>query len=402
MKNTMKKLLSGALALCLTLCTAAPALAARIKTVSSFAGADAAADVYLAIIAEWEAETGNTAEDLSATCDEPWKTGILNDFATGNEADVLFYFAKTSDSVPILNRVVPISEINAAYPGLYLEENDILREADGKIYAIPVRPFWEALFCNVDLFEEVGAELPTDWEKFQDAVAKFRDAGIVPLAASLSDVPHYVAEIPMLASGPREEHDLRPSSAAEVPPSFVEGMRAVRALYLMGAFPHNVNATSMTVANSLFRDKKAAMLLDGSWFANGIEEKNWDTTVVMPFPAISPDADPTAVLGGVSMGFYLSRKAWEDPERRDAAVSFLAKVTSKESVRRLSFSFGGKLRETADALLGNIVSPFQDVMEPEARSRWFSLIPAIAEGGADPAKVMAEVFAQDPFNLDKR
>ena len=388
------------LSLFLILCVASPAWAVSIQTVSALSSDDSAIDAYLAIIAEWETETGNTVEDLSSASDEAWKTGVLNDFATGNEPDILFFFANTSDSLPILDRVVPIADINAAYPDLFLTESDLLREADGKVYAIPVRPFWEALFCNLDLFEQVGAELPTDWEKFQQAVEKFKAAGIVPLAASLSDVPHYVAEIPMLASGPPAEHLRRPACANEIPASFIEGMQVIRELYLMGAFPANVNSSTATVANNLFIGKQAAMLLEGSWFANGIAEAHWDTTVVLPFPAIAADADPTVSLGGVSMGFYLTRKAWNDPIKRDAAVSFLAKVTSEDSVRRLGYTFGGKLQESAEPLLLNIVPPFQDDMDPEVRSYWFSQIPAIADGTADPAQVMAEVFSRNPFQLD--
>ena len=69
---------------------------------------------------------------------------------------------------------------------------------------------------------------------------------------------------------------------------------------------------------------------------------SWDTTTVMPFPTYSKDADPTAFIGGVSMGFYLSRKAWDDPAKRDAAVSLLAYLTTGDNAVRLGgFSFGG-------------------------------------------------------------
>ena len=170
----------------------------------------------------------------------------------------------------------------------------------------------------------------------------------------------------------------------------------------LGAFAEDCNATTNDIVGQLFRDKKAAMQLDGSWFANGIAESSWGTTAVMPFPAYAEDAEPTAFIGGVSMGFYLSRKAWDDPAKRDAAVSLLAYLASGDNAKRLGgFSFGGSLLEDSYTMLNNakvMLSPFQDEMTAEARSLWFSKVPAIVDGTADPAAVWAEVMALNPFS----
>jgi raffinose/stachyose/melibiose transport system substrate-binding protein len=399
----MKRIL--AILLALTLAAAAPAALAEgvtLKTVSTFAGTDAAAEDYAALLEAWEKETGNRVEDASATSDEAWKTGVLNDFAAGNEPDVLFYFAKTADSAPILDKVVPISEINAAYPDLKLPENVNIAEADGVVYAIPVRAFWEGLFVNKDLFEQNGLELPTDWAKLEAAIKKFNEVGIIPIAVSFADVPHYITEFAIIASGTPDEHRARPATIDEVPDSWKDGMKLLNTLYEMGAFAKDASATTNEVTSQLFRDKKAAMQLDGSWFANSIAESSWDTTTVMPFPAYSEDAEPTAFIGGVSMGFYLSRKAWDDPAKRDAAVSLLAYLTTGDNAVRLGgFSFGGGLLADSYVMLNNakvMLAPFQDEMTAEARSLWFSKVPAIVDGTADPEAVWAEVMALNPFS----
>jgi raffinose/stachyose/melibiose transport system substrate-binding protein len=234
----MKKLLAAllALTLCLTMASAALAEGVTLKTVSTFAGTDAAAGAYVELLQAWEKETGNKVEDASATSDEAWKTGVLNDFAAGNEPDVLFYFAKTADSAPILDKVVPISEINAAYPDLDLQENAAIAEADGVVYAIPVRAFWEGLFVNTDLFEQNGLELPTDWAKLETAIKKFNEVGIVPIAVSFADVPHYIVEFSIIASGTPDEHKARPATIDEVPDSWKDGMTLLNKLYTLGAF----------------------------------------------------------------------------------------------------------------------------------------------------------------------
>ncbi len=398
----MKRLLAVLLAL--TLVSVLPAALAdgvTLKTVSTFAGTDAAADSYVQLLEAWQQETGNKVEDASATSDEAWKTGVLNDFAAGNEPDILFYFAKTADSAPILDKVVPISEINAAYPDLGLAENAAIAEDDGVVYAIPVRAFWEGLFVNTDLFEQYGLELPTDWAKLETAIAKFNEVGIVPIAVSFADVPHYIVEFAIIASGTPEEHMARPATIAEVPESWKDGMALLNKLYTLGAFAKDASATTEAVTSQMFRDKKAAMQLDGSWFANGIAEANWDTTTVMPFPTYAADAEPTAFIGGVSMGFYLSRKAWDDPQKRDAAVNLLAYLTKGENGQRLGgFSFGGGLLSASYDMINNakvMLAPFQDSMTPESRSAWFAKVPALVDGTADPMAVWTEVMALNPF-----
>lgn len=400
----MKKWFAG-----LTACVAAMGLAAcalgegvTLKTVSSFAGSDASAGAYVEILQAYEAQTGNVVEDVSDTSDEAWKASVLSDFAAGNEPDVLFFFAANADSALILDKVVPIAEINAAYPELHLKENAVLTEADGKIYAIPSRPFWEGLFVNVDLFERYGLALPTDWEKLETAVRKFNEVGIVPIAASLTDIPHYIAEFAIIASGPPEAHMARPQTLADVPDSWYAGMELIHKLYEMGAFPKDVNATTEAVTSQMFRDKRAAMQIDGSWFANGIPQESMNTTIVMPFPTYAQDADPTAFIGGVSMGFYLTRSAWEDPVRRDAAVQLLAFLTSEDSEAKIGgYRYTGRLLDSAYDMLGgtgNMLLPFQDSMTQDAREMWLlECISCVADGSMTAEACWEKVMALDPF-----
>jgi len=384
-----------------------PSLTARqegvtLRTVSTFVGLDAGV-AYVDLLHSWEEKTGNRVDDQSTTSDEAWKASMLNDFAAGNEPDVFFFFAGTADSKPLLSRVVPISEINADYPGLDLAESEGLREEDGLVYAIDVRPFWEGLFVNTDLFERYGLDLPTDRNRFEKAIQVFRQNGIVPLAISLSDIPHYLAEFAILSCGSVSEHQARPKNTDEIPASWFSGMELIRHLYELGAFPDNVNATSEVLTTALFQNKQAAMLLDGSWRANSIARENWDTTIVLPFPAYSEQANPAAIIGGTSMGFYISRRAYEDESKRDAAVSLLAHLTGDYARTKLGFTFGGEMLKSAVKLTENarnrnaLAFPIGDVMDADARNYWFSRIPSIADGTADSREVLEETIRLGAF-----
>lgn len=393
----MKRLL--VILLTCLLCAGACAEGVTLRTVSCFAGEDAAAVAYAGLLNAYEEQTGNRVQDDSATSDESWKARVLSDFAAGNEPDVLFFFACSADSAPILRKMVPIAEINAAYPGLELTESDILREADGEIYAIPARPYYEGLFVNTDLFEQLSLPLPETWDQLEDAVAAFDAAGIVPIAASLSDIPHYLAECAVLACATPGEYAARPAGMDGVPQSWLDGMALIRRLYALGAFPKDALHTSEAITSALFREKKAAMQFDGSWFANTIHESAMDTTMVLPVPRL---ADGGAVIGGVSMGFYLTRRAWEDPARRDAAVGLLAFLTSKENAPLLGAEqTAGALRASAQALMDNaqaVLGPLQDAMNKDAREAWLlDCVPAVAEGRMSPEECWRTVMALSPF-----
>ncbi len=89
-----------------------PAAPVELDVVTSFAGTDGNAQNYKDAYQAWEAATGNTVVDMSASSDESWKTRVLTDFEVGSEPDVLFFFNGV-DANPIIeaNKVVSIEEI---------------------------------------------------------------------------------------------------------------------------------------------------------------------------------------------------------------------------------------------------------------------------------------------------
>ena len=117
-------------------------------------------------------------------------------------------------------------------------------------------------------------------------------------------------------------------------------------------------------------------------------------------PLRNGDGASDCYLGGVSMGFYLTRRAWES-RHRDAAVKLLAELTSEESIRELgSSSLSGRLLDSAEDMRAGrqMVSPLQDAMNSKAREVWLlECIPAVAEGEMTPEECWRRVMALNPF-----
>lgn len=313
-----------------------------LKTVSMFGGTDPNAEVYQAINEEFMAANPNvTIEDNSQTSDEDWKAAMAADFSVGNEPDVFQFFTDaTANTILATDKFVTIDEIRAEYPDYAKDTLDSALDAvtnpDGVQRAVPTTGYWEGLFCNKDLFDQYNLELPTDWDSMVTAIETFKENGIIPIACSLNNVPHYWIEFLMLYAAGEEEYTSIPETAPE---GWVKGLEMFKTLRDMGAFPEDTDTVDDAYTGQLFKDKKAAMQLDGSWYAGGIPDT--ENTVVIAFPGV-PDqkAKAGAMVGGISSGFYITKKAWDDPDKREAAVKFVEAHTCKAGVQRYWESTG--------------------------------------------------------------
>ena len=204
----------------------------------------------------------------------------------------------------------------------------------------------------------------------------------------------------LLACASKEDLAARPKTFEEVPASWLEAMSLIRELAEAGAFADNAWSTYETASTNLFLTKKAAMQMDGSWLESSFSYGMMDTLRVLPMPLRNGEGVSDCYLGGVSMGFYLTRRAWESG-RRDAAVALLKELTSEESVRELgSSSLSGRLLDSAkDMQTGRqMVSPLQDAMNSKAREVWLlECIPAVAEGAMTPEECWRRVMSLAPF-----
>lgn len=330
-----------------------------LRTVSMSGGTNPGAGVYGEIRLEFMMENPDIfVEDDSQSSDEQWKTGIVTDFAVGNEPDVLQFFTDaTANQLVAMDKFVTVEEIREVYPDYAADTLDwaleLAANADGVSRAVPTTGFWEGLYVNEDLFEEYGLPLPTDWLSFVQAVEVFRENGIVPVACALSNVPHYWLEYLLLYTAGEKDY-LEPGS--EPPESWMRAVELFGTLWEMGAFPEDTDSITNEYAAELFERKEAAMFLEGSWYLPGVKDR--EHTLVLPFPGV-PDQkmQPGAVISGMTSGFYITRKAWNDPKKRDAAVRYVMAHTCQEAVQRYYDDGGGAAVAATE------------VVPPENRSR---------------------------------
>lgn len=317
----------------------------KLSVTTTYAGEDTNAQNYKDAVAAWESKTGNKVDDSSATSDETFKSRITTDFETGSEPDVLFFFnGVDSNQFVEQGKVVSVDEIRKEYPDYASNMKDDMLGAspvDGKNYSIPVNGFWEGMFVNKEVLKKAEVDVPTKdttWDEFLQMCEKIKKAGYTPIAASLLEIPHYWFEYSIYNFDSPTTHNTVPAKVDDTAgKAWVSGLEDIKTLYEKGYFPANTLTAKDDETFQLFTNDKAAFLCDGSWKVGGIESavKDPENYTVTYVPG-KGDRKSTDIIGGISMGYYITKKAWDDPEKRAAAVDFVEYMTSDEMVSKFA------------------------------------------------------------------
>ena len=400
----------------------------ELNVTTTFAGEDGNAQNFKAAVDAWCAETGNTVADSSATSDETFKTRVITDFETGSEPDVLFFFnGADANSFIEAGKVVSIDDIRAEYPEYASNMNDDLIAdslVDGKKYAVPVNGYWEAMFVNTEVLEAAGVVVPGadyTWDQFLEDCQKIKDAGYAPIACALGNIPHYWWEFAIFNHTSPETHLQVPESVdSEQGQAWVAGMEDIKTLYEAGYFPENTLSATDDETFAMFTEGKAAFLIDGSWKVGGIvsacqsdpeDASTLDTEKLAKFDVTyvpgQGDRKATDLVGGLSMGYYITTKAWEDPDKRAAAVSFVEYMTSDEIVPVFAQHTASALKNApavdesafnplqvkAMAMMSGVTSltgAVQDIFQGDCRVSTFDGMPEIVTGKVAAVDAVAE------------
>lgn len=386
---------------------------------------------YVNAYKAYEAATGNTIIDMQTpSVDEAWKLSITQDSQSGNEPDVInFFIGADADELIKNDKVVPISEIRKEFPDYASNMKESLMPVstyDGQQYAVSVYGYWEGLFVNKKVLADCGIEVPGvdyTWEQFLADCQTVKDNGYTPIACSLKQVPHYWFEYCVFNNGSVANHTKLPTDANdEIGESWSAGLEDMKTLYDRGFFPENTNEVDDDVTSHMILENKAAFLLDGSWKVGWIQENASKygssaddfTVTYVPSKGVRKATD---AIGGFSMGYYITRKAWDDPEKRAACASFVSSMTTDE----VSSAFGAltvtalkngviQSGEPLDMLAQStlmmtkgctaMVPATQDLLNPEARDVLFKDIPNITLGNVSVEQAMKDCLAVQMEQVD--
>lgn len=161
--------------------------------------------------------------------------------------------------------------------------------------------------------------------------------------------------------------------------------------------PDNTLTAADAETVAMFGNGEAAFLIDGSWklgyftknFARRIEDY---VVAYVPGKGQRPASD---TVGGISMGYFITRKAWEDPAKQAAAVEFVFHMTSEEvlgtfvttevtalvnGTETSGLSTIQQSAADANVHITGLAGAVQDAISGEAKSELFINIPKVVTG----------------------
>ncbi|AGI40558.1 ABC transporter substrate-binding protein [Thermoclostridium stercorarium subsp. thermolacticum DSM 2910] len=315
----------------------------RLRFISSWGGVDSKAETLQEIFVRFTNENPNIEIINESLFGEDFLPKIKTDFASGNNPDV-FGIWPGSDIRALIQagKVADLTGLMEENPEwLRLFKSSMLKYTtyDGKLYGLPFEIIFEALFINRDLFEKYNVPIPATFEELKDAVKIFRENDIVPIAYnSLAEGTYlYQNMVALLAGKEIAENPLHP----EFGNYYKKAMSYMQELYRIGAFPDDAFTMTNHERNTMFLEKKAAMIVQGSWFIGNIPPDD-ETVDIVYFPYFSNgNAPPKTLIYGLGNGcFYISSETYNDDTKRDAAVSLLRFLTSKETAAEFARQTG--------------------------------------------------------------
>lgn len=243
------------------------------------------------------------------------------------------------------------------------------------------------IFCNKDIFEEAGADIPETWEEFMDACEKIKESGVTPFAfpnATIDDLSWLWfgnSLCSQLDSGIVSELDISENGYVELPEickGVDEGQLDFMNPQLLDAFTlmkdfskywtSDYNGLSQAQATEMFARGETAMVQVMSIAMEKIDSIVGDSFeyVVIPVPTVTKETNPKAlgksvILGGQPDIIYgVNKTLEEDQEKLEAAIDFVQYMSSSEVQAKLAEELGrvplSKIVDLPEKLEGFVIT----------------------------------------------
>ncbi|WP_287261335.1 sugar ABC transporter substrate-binding protein [Mesorhizobium sp.] len=276
MPSKFRKILAAATCI-LTMATMSVSAAETQLTFPTYAWTDPLDGAYLgALVSDFESKHSDVKVNripipFSNMADKLFldvTSGKAPDFVTLFDVDVSKYIQEgllePLDSYLEQAGVNPNEFADAAHQGM----------KDGHVFAVVNSINPRALFYNSDIFNKLGLKVPQTEEQFLDVARKIKSSGLVrfPLVqyAKPGDANTlFIRLAPILAAFDAAIY--RDGKPAADDPRVVRAFAFYKKLYDEGLIPRGMDAQ---LAEKMFAEGKAAMILNGSYFAGVVKETN--------------------------------------------------------------------------------------------------------------------------------
>lgn len=252
-----------------------------------------------------------------------WSGGILKQYISiGGVVNLDKYMSKDNYS----------SRFNDKALKMVTDENGI--------WGVPVENMAIGLiFYNKDIFKALNLSEPKTFDQLKDIIIKIKANGYIPFAlanrTAWTGSMFYMYFVDRLG-GPSvyENAAKRVNGGSFDNKIFVQAGKMVQELVNMGAFPKGFNWMDEDAGDSrnLLYNKKACMILAGSWFISNVryEKPDFaDKIGVFPFPSIEGGkGNPSNTIGSLGDNYYSIASSCSYPDKAFDLIKYLIDDTA--------------------------------------------------------------------------
>lgn len=238
-----------------------------------------------------------------------------------------------------------------------------MKNDDGEFFALPLTTDVAGILYNKTVLEEAAidpASLGTI-DAFDDALAKIKGAGVVPISSSGKDDWFAGNVADWLGSGSFDEAESEKLADGEFVDSGFEALFSTLEEWAKAGYfnPDFSSATSDDIATALGQGTTAFVMIQNT-LALGAREFVPDAQIgFMPVPAINGDDEYLIGGEGVALG------AWRDGENKEEALDFLDFLAEPENIGRFASEDGNPAGLTdIDVDLGDLSDSYEQFFAP--------------------------------------
>jgi len=215
---------------------------------------------------------------------------------------------------------------------------------DDKIMAVPTNFAAACVYYNQDMFEEVGVEVPTNYDELLDVCEQIKASGYTPISCSagtawcLSMIAGYLCD---REGGPDNLIGVTEGTLDWTSETFINAGNKLKEV--SAYFQETAAGDSNDQATALFYSGEAGMLVQGSWAIaqmNGSNPEFEESCGVFQFPAIEGGADPDRMIVKTD-NLVMSATT----ENQEACIA-LMKMFTDDTAQKYTAEVGGKIPVT--------------------------------------------------------
>ncbi|MCI6886030.1 MAG: extracellular solute-binding protein [Lachnospiraceae bacterium] len=362
-------------------------------------------------IAEYEAAHPDIKFEVTSAQNQPYKEKIKVVVGSDECPDIFFSFCGEFSErfirEGLLLDLTPYLEADKEWKDSLMEtQMTEYTTADGMVYGIPFRLDAKEFFYNVDMFNELGLEVPETWDQFIEVLDKIQAAGITPIAEGNQDkwpACHYIGALnEQLVADDVRAKDYNAKTGEFTDPGYVEALEKYQ--QLVSYMNMGVNGMTHDMARLGFTQGQNAILFAELVEITNLKQENPDLNWGMfKFPVIEGAKGNPDLVSGAPEGFAVSSKTKYPDECVEFLKWFLGSEVGAQQAEQVGW-FNASKGVDEGLTDPSLISAYEVIANAKKMDIWFdnalystvcdeylTQISDVTNGDISPADAMAKI-----------